>query len=431
MSKWFTRWRQSRRALIIAFVFTQIYYLGNSFLEPTLRLVSADLAIYAKFWMHEGMFQNSLSLHHLYGINTSWVYPALALVPVFVAWIPDQIYLSWLASTGVTQPTDVQVVLPFGITWVLLTVVLNTFVFRFYLRRSTGQVGRGYASALWLWFAVVILLHGLFQNRVDGPALALTLFALPLLVEKPKVAATLLALGTWIKVWPVALLGALLFDKAKRKTVILLSAISSAAIAAVALVLGGNLNFLSFITAQTARTLQVESLFSLPWMLKMLPAKVFLNMEIYTWEIQGAGIDTVAKLVNYVMVAGVVLTVASAFVAMRRGIEVGRVVALTTMGILLDLILFNKVGSPQYIAWLLVPLILLFQCSDTRGLRQMIWLVLYAALFTGLIAPVFYDDITDRSLLGCALLLGKALSLLGLWVLAHFQMLRSHEANVQ
>ncbi|MFM7030323.1 MAG: glycosyltransferase 87 family protein, partial [Micrococcales bacterium] len=397
MNQWLTRWHRSRPPLVLAFVFTQLWYLGNSLLAPTFRLVSADLAIYAKFWMHEGMFQNSLSLHHLYGINTSWVYPALALVPVFIAWIPEQIFLSYLASTGVSNPSDVQVVLPFGITWVLLTVLLNTFIFRFYLRRTRGENGTGYASALWLWFAIIILLHGLYLNRVDGPALALTLFALPLLAERPRVAAALLALGTWIKVWPVALLLALMFDKARRWTAIVVSAAVSAVVAIVAIVLGGNLNLLSFITAQTSRTLQIESIFALPWMLKALPAKVFLDMDIYTWEISGAGIDDVARIVNYVMVGGVLLTIVAALVAKWRGLETQRLLALASMALLLDLILFNKVGSPQYIAWLLVPLILLLLAKDKSGIRVLAWLTVYAALFTGLIAPLFYDDITGQT----------------------------------
>jgi len=419
MNQWVSRWHRSQPALVAAFVFSQLWYLGNSFLSPTFRLVSADLAIYAKFWMHEGMFQNSLTVHHLYGINTSWVYPALALVPVFIAWIPEQIYLVWLASTGVTSPSDVQVVLPFGVTWVLLSVLLNTFIFRFYLRRTRGEKGSGYASALWIWFAVLILLHGLYLNRVDGPALALTLFALPLLAERPRLASALLALGTWIKVWPVAVLLSLMFDRARRWVVIAVSSSISAVIGLVALILGGNLNLLSFVTAQTSRTLQIESIFALPWMLKLLPAKVFLNMDIYTWEISGAGIDDVARIVNYVMVGGVLLTLAAGAWALYRGIEKQRLISLVTMGLLLDLILFNKVGSPQYIAWLVVPLVLLLHAENRRGMAGLTWLTMFAALFTGLIAPLFYDDITGQTLWGCILLVGKALSLFILWGYTH------------
>ena len=79
------------------------------------------------------------------------------------------------------------------------------------------------------------------------------------LTTAPRLAGVLLAVATWIKVWPAALIAAAFVALRTRWRIAAGAAIASAVIATTALLLGAGTNLFSFIGQQAGRGLQVES----------------------------------------------------------------------------------------------------------------------------------------------------------------------------
>ena len=411
------RWGSDLRVLTASFVMVQISYVLNAVMPQTRELVSVDLAIYVKLWIHEGMLANQ----ELYGVNTPWVYPVVALVPLFLAYAPTALVLvvrSWITPTEVD---DVTLVLAYGLSWIAIAIIFNILVFRTFLKAARTQSDM-YFTAIWLWFAVVLLMHGLYLNRVDGFAITLSMLVIPYLMTNPRIVTSVLTIAGWVKIWPAAIVAVMLVATRHRIAILVTGAATSVLIIAIDFALGGNLSMFSFVTAQTGRGLQIESLFALPWMLHLLPGAVTLNMKILTWEITGSGVQALSGVINYLMLAATLVTLSVALRAKLRGAELHTILGVATMGLMLDLIVFNKVGSPQYVAWLLIPLIILIVNGD-HDVKAFTVLVLVAALLTGLIAPIFYNDVLSRTLLGQALLVLKAASLLTLWAYNHYRLL--------
>ena len=83
------------------------------------------------------------------------------------------------------------------------------------------------------------------------------------------------------------------------------------------------------------------------------------------------------------------ITLILGLVMANRGVDWKRVFAFTSLAGTLDLIVFNKVGSPQFMLWLLVPVVagLMFQI---RNWNFAIYLVLAIELLTQFVYPVSY-----------------------------------------
>src|SRR5690606_23732598 len=104
------------------------------------------------------------------------------------------------------------------------------------LGRKTS--GRREAAAWW-WLGFLALLGPIALARIDSITVPLAVVALLVVAKHPFVAGVLLALATWMKVWPAALIGALLVASGSRRTILVAGAVTSAAIAVVVIALGG------------------------------------------------------------------------------------------------------------------------------------------------------------------------------------------------
>ena len=90
----------------------------------------------------------------------------------------------------------------------------------------------------------------------------------------------------------------------------------------------------------------------------------------------------------------------------------------TVFTAVLDLIVFNKVGSPQYYGWLIIPAVMgLIQRVPNWGL---IWPWVLATLaLTGIIYPLIYDLILSRSEWATAVLTIRNVSTIALLVVGN------------
>jgi hypothetical protein len=74
--------------------------------------------------------------------------------------------------------------------------------------------------------------------------------------------------------------------------------------------------------------------------------------------------------------------------ARRAGSKPERVIAVAALTATLDLIVFNKVGSPQYQIWLVAP-VMLGLAFGLKNWRLPTFGVLALALLTQLVYPIF------------------------------------------
>ncbi|GAB2462541.1 hypothetical protein HD599_000897 [Conyzicola lurida] len=319
-----------------------------------------DQVVYAGFWP---------------GIDTSWVYPVLAMVPMLAA-----------RALGPALYTS---------TWLSLVMLLNAVAFA----AITGWFASRYRAAVaWWWIAFLVLLGPIALGRIDAVTVPVAMVGVLLLAARPTAAAVLLALATWIKVWPAALIAAILIASRRRGEVFAAVIGTTVAIVVIAVAFGSGTNVFSFITEQTGRGLQVEAPVTIPWLwlavARVPGVSVYYDTDILTFQVTGDNVDLVAALMTPVL-AVVALAVAAVGVwAVRRGARAAGLLAPLALALVTALIVFNKVGSPQFIAWLAVPVVLGL-AARTAGLggsfRVPAVLALVLAALTQLVYPLFYS----------------------------------------
>jgi hypothetical protein len=159
----------------------------------------------------------------------------------------------------------------------------------------------------------------------------------------------------------------------------------------------------SFLGAQGTRGLQVEAVAATPYSLARLwgpGITAELNREINTFEITGVDTSVVTTALDVVLLGAVAALTWLAARARRvraagqGGAEVDvTVLVLASFALALALIVFNKVGSPQYLSWLLPPVTVALAVGGWRDpWRYPAVVLLVAAALTQWVFPLEYLD---------------------------------------
>jgi hypothetical protein len=334
------------------------------------------------------------------GITAPWVYPPLALVPVMVPLL-----------VGAAQ---------YAGGWLTMVLLFDAAAFAV----LTVNRGRRATAAAWWWLAFLVLLGPIAIARLDAVSVAIVVVALLWLHTRPRLAAVLLAVATWIKVWPAALIGAVFVVSRDRWRMFMAVFATSLVVVILVLTFGGASNLFSFVTQQTGRGLQIEAPISLPWMWAAAAHQpgsfVYYDKNILTFQVTGPGIDTAIALMTPLLAIAVVVVLMLGIRATYRGAAALVVLPPLSLALVATLIAFNKVGSPQYIAWLAAPVILGVVCNGkhfttpailvgiTAALTQLVYPYLYVWLLYSNPNPLMLGVLTIRNVmefvvLGCAL----------------------------
>ncbi len=372
-----TRWAKTRTWLANsptsiwgAFVLTHLWLGFLNLNAPGLPL--GDVIIQYKYWAE----QADLAKYDV-GIDSAWVYPIVALLPMIAASI-----FGFANYAG---------------TWLALVFILDAVAFALLVgwRRPLRPISIG-----WWWIAFLLLLGPIALGRIDSISVPIAIVAVLLLASRPRVASFLLTIATWIKVWPAAIILAVVVAAKSRVHVLLTAALTSAIIVAVALLLGSGANVISFITQQTGRGLQVESPVSTIWMWMSFAhveaAYPYFDATINTYQVTGPGADFAAQIMTPVLLFVVVAVAALGAVAVARRTPVTELLPPLSLALVTAFIAFNKVGSPQYMTWLAVPVILGLATNATghgRSFRIPAVLSLVMAGATQLFYPYFYINL--------------------------------------
>jgi len=337
------------------------------------------------------------------GITETWVYPQLALVPMLLA---SGLSAPLVPLLGVSSA--------YLVGWAVLVVILDAVAFGVLVGRSPSHARR---MAAWFWCAALLLLGPIALYRIDAITVPIAVIGGLWLVSRPAVAAALLTIGAWIKIWPGALLLAAVVAARARFRMLLTAVIVSGGVIVLLLLLGADTEILGFLTEQTGRGLQIEAVAATPflWLAVAGAARIEYSFEILTFQITAPGVDAVAAALTPLMALAVLAVTAVGAVKAMRGAAFPRLFPPLALTLVALLIVTNKVGSPQFQTWLIAPVILWLVLDRVRA-RMPAVLVLALCLLTCLVYPLGYDALLRADALAVAVLTVRNVLLLVLLV---------------
>jgi len=388
-------------SLVAASFLVHLWGLTASKLFPD-AISFGDLSLY-DYWAYQ--VENGTGI---YGLVTEWVYPALAFVPI------------WLA--GAINIAN------YEISWLVIVFALNTAAVLLLVRPATNEKLLSGTGASWAFIVGIFLLGPVAVSRIDSVSAALAIVGFVAISRNSTgIAAALFTIAGWIKIWPIALFAALVAAFKNKAEAIIVATLISASIISIGFITGGTKVF-SFITQQQERGIQIESVMATPWMwlAKFGQANIFFDDVVLTNQVSGQLVQELASVSNYILFVALGITGILAIRAVRAGRDRTQVFVLAALTGVLDLIVFNKVGSPQFMIWLAVPLVALVYFGFTR---YKLALAIGAAilLLTQLVYPVLYVELLGLEAFSLVLLTLRNLLLVALLVWANIQLSKKAE----
>jgi hypothetical protein len=306
------------------------------------------------------------------GITEDWVYPPLAQLPILL-----------VGAVGGA--------IDYTLGWGLLVTALDAAAFAVLLGRARS---RGRVLAAWFWLAAILALGGVGMFRLDAVTVPLGIAGSLWLLGRPWLGSALLAVATWIKVWPAALLLAAFIAVRRRLALLGGAAVVSAAVVVAVVLGGGSAHLFGFVGGQTSRGLQIEAPVSSLYVVLAAAdgpdARIFYDRELITFQVAGPGVDAVIAAMTPVMILGMLAIAALGAVKAWRRAPFGALFPPLAAALVLGFIVLNKVGSPQYMTWLAVPVVIGL-ALDRRRWRRPALLTLVILALTQLLFPFWYD----------------------------------------
>ena len=341
----------------------------------------------------------------VFGLAQPFVYPYVSLLPMWIAVLlggPAGILVGWCSLIAILNATAAG----FLTNW--------------------GRGSKRSLLAAWFWLGYLALLGPAGVGRIDAVAAALAVIGIVAFAKgRVFTAASLFTAGAWVKIWPFALaIAAFISEKNKKAVAYAASAVVSAAFL-FAFFAGANANVLSFVFTQGGRGIQIESPIATVWLwlakFGLANAGIYYDKEIITNQISGDLVDLISSLMTPVMFFALAITIWLGHRAFKNGAPRNSVFAAVALTAVLDLIVFNKVGSPQFMSWVAVPVVawIYFELKVS-------WLPAIAvasiALLTNLVYPIFYLDLMGLGDTSVILLTTRNLLLIAMLIWANLKL---------
>ncbi|MEY2849796.1 MAG: hypothetical protein RI885_2463 [Actinomycetota bacterium] len=345
-----------------------------------------DVTSVYPFWVDQALVAD-----YWVGVDGPWVYPIVAIVPMLAAHLTAPI----AASIPALAPLSIGSGLYAG-SWLGMILLLDLAAFG-----ALTEWGRrrDRLAAAWWWTAFVLALGPIALGRIDSVTVPIAVVGALFIITRPVLAAVLLTIAAWIKVWPGALVMAMVVACRDRTRIALWAGATSIGIVALALSYGSGANVFSFVTQQTDRGLQVEAPISTIWMWRAAAGDgtlVYYDQDVLTWQVSGAGAAAASGWMTPLMLLVVTMVVLLGVVAVRRGASGLALLPPLSLAILSAMIALQKVGSPQFMTWLCVPVILGLVLHRQRlapSFAVGAVLVILLAVLTQAIYPVNYGRV--------------------------------------
>lgn len=370
------------RGLLAGFILVHLGFLVFGALLSLRGEAFSDTFIY-RDWARAGFNEANLT-----GGPSPWVYPILALIPMALA---------GLAGPG-----------PFFFLWVLMTTLLNGWGLAKLTDRGRNQDA---IPAGWWWLVFTLLMGWLGFARVDGLTAPIVLVALAYGVGRPFIASVLLAAATWVKVWPAAVMLALFAVVKNRLLVVLAGVATSAVVVALAASVGSVSKLLNFLTQQGDRGMQLEATFTTPWLwlsvLNTGGSRMYMNTDINSMQVDGPGTAMMSVLMQPLLILAALLVAGLTFWALHNGklngngkldggVDRTELLLAGALTLATAFVVFNKVGSPQFMVWL-APAVAVGLAHSWREWRVPAAMLIAIAVATFFIYPLFYDALSHNN----------------------------------
>ena len=335
--------------------------------------------------VYRSWVEHGLATGQWVGVGLAWIYPPLALAPMLAASVAGTAWIGW--------------------GWLALVALLDAGAFALLAR--IGDRGK---AAAWWWLAFLALVGPVALVRLEAITAPLAVAAVALVSRRPVVAGSLLAIGAWIKIWPVAVLAAIVVVSRARWRVVAATAGVSVVVVAVVFAFGDPAALLGVVAGHAGRGLQLESVAATPWVLAAAfgaPWAWFAwNEPLRTWEVAGVGVDaTAAALTPAILV--LVLGVLALGAAARSRTSEAAALAPLAIGLVAVLVIANKVGSPQFALWVVAPVVLAVLSGGSPRARAPLGLGLAIAALTGVVYPWGYGALLAAEPWAVALLAAR------------------------
>lgn len=366
----------SPRGLLWGFVVIHLVFLVFAAVLSLRGEAFSDTFIY-RDWALAGFNDANLS-----GGPSPWVYPILALIPMGLAAV---------AGPG-----------PFFFLWVLLTTLLNGWAVLKLTDRGRRQEA---IPAAWWWLVFVFLMGWLGFARVDGLTAPIVLVALVYGATRPFVASILLSVATWVKVWPAAVMLALFAVVRKRLHVVAAGIATTAVVVGLAAAVGAVPKLLNFLTQQGDRGMQLEATFTTPWLwlsvLGVGDSRMYMNTDINSMQVDGPGTAFMSVLMQPLLLLAAAAVAGLTFWALHKGklsggVDRTELLLSGALTLVTAFIVFNKVGSPQFMVWL-APAVAVGLAHNWKEWRVPATMLIVIAVATYFIYPLFYDALSHNN----------------------------------
>lgn len=359
-----------------------------------------DLPLYRKWAVYGWTYDQWV------GRDFSWVYPQGAVLPISIA-----------GAFGVKG---------FFTAWLAMTLILNLIAIIVISNRGRSLKG---LRAAWFWLAVLFVLSPVSLLRLEGITAPLAIIALAIILRRPIIASVLLAVAAWIKVWPAAIFLAIIGSGVRRKVAVWTAVVFSVAFIIVVWASGGITRILDFLTVQGGRNLQLEAVVASPWLwlsVEHVPGfEIYDNLSLATRELIGPGSAIVARLMTPLMVLmALTLVVVMWRITRTRPTASFDVFLVGSLAIVLTMIVFNSVGSPQYMLWV-APVIAVGYAHKPAEWDRAARLFIGISILTSLIFPVFYMPLVNYSHFAALLLITRNVLVVVLFGWAVMRLLRT------
>lgn len=364
----------SRAGLLWGYLVIHLAFFAFSLAFSLRGAALGDTAIY-RDWMISGFSSENPT-----GGPSASVYPILAVVPMALAGVVgSQFYF-----TG----------------WVLMVALLNGLALAKLTRWGRDQQA---IRAAWWWLLFLSVLGFVGFSRVDGVTAPIVLIALAFGVSAPFVTAVLLSVGTWIKVWPAAVLLSL-FAVSRHRVRLVTAGIAVTALAVgLAVVMGWLPKLLNFLTLQGDRGMQLEATFSTPWVwlsvLGVEGSRTYLNVGIGSMQVDGPGTEVMSVLMQPLLLLAAFTVAGLVFWALHNGKQRGgadrtELLLVGSLTLATAFVVFNKVGSPQFVLWL-GPAVAVGLAYSWKEWRIPAALVMVIAVATFFVFPVLFNPLSN------------------------------------
>lgn len=362
-----------------------------------------DVAIY-RGWA-ELMQTGTFPVH-----DTQWQYPPAAAL-VFL--IPQ-----WLTHLG----------LSYIIAFFLFALAADFAVLALLVAHADRNAATdgvpAHLGGVWAWILGGFAIGPLLLMRYDVIVTALAVGGLIAPARSAKVRwsvrGALLGLGAMVKAWPAGLVLGLPPKEYGRRAVIWAAGTAFAVTAGLSLTMSGAFSFLS---GQSSRGIEVESVLATPFMIAHwfgYPVKVV--HEYGSFQISGPGVGAVASFAELLTVLGLGVVLWWRLLRFKPRAWTPALMYDVALTVVLVLVVTSRVLSPQYLIWLLGLVALVFtENAPTRRatlLARPAALVFCCVLVTQIEFPLLFGEVMGGQFWGTMLVAVRNLVLVLACVLA-------------